>query len=304
MKIETRFISSARALVFGAATLFAAGQAAAQADTPVVAPLVLTAKQPLPKTLDRLVIIDREVGDAAAKPIEPLNAVLVHYTGWLYDPSKPDGKGAEFDSSRGRPTAFGFMVGVGRVIKGWDQGVVGMRVKGKRTLIIPAALAYGDKERPKIPANSNLIFDIEMIDIVGAAPAAAPTALKATDPLPLTIIQIGYIDTVVGTGAEAKAGTTVTVHYTGWLYDASLKEGKGTKFDSSVDAGKPFSFPLGAGRVIQGWDKGVAGMKVGGKRTLIIPAQFGYGARGAGGVIPPNANLIFDVELLEVPGAK
>ena len=97
----------------------------------------------------------------------------------------------------------------------------------------------------------------------------------------------------LGEGAEAKAGATVDVHYTGWLLD-------GTKFDSSVDRGKPFSFHLGAGEVIRGWDEGVAGMKVGGKRKLRIPAELGYGARGAGGVIPGNATLIFDVELLGV----
>ncbi|HPE61222.1 MAG TPA: FKBP-type peptidyl-prolyl cis-trans isomerase [Thiolinea sp.] len=103
-----------------------------------------------------------------------------------------------------------------------------------------------------------------------------------------------------GDGAEAAAGNTVSVHYTGWLYDPDAADQHGTKFDSSRDRGQPFEFPLGAGRVIQGWDKGVAGMKVGGQRTLIIPPEMGYGARGAGGVIPPNATLIFDVELLGV----
>lgn len=106
-----------------------------------------------------------------------------------------------------------------------------------------------------------------------------------------------YEDIKAGSGAEAVAGKTVDVHYTGWL-DEQGKKGK--KFDSSVDRGAPFSFPLGAGRVIKGWDEGVAGMKVGGKRTLMIPAKLGYGARGAGGVIPPNADLIFEVELLAV----
>ncbi len=108
------------------------------------------------------------------------------------------------------------------------------------------------------------------------------------------------IDTVVGTGATAKSGQTVSVHYTGWLYDAAAADKRGSKFDSSVDRGQPFEFPLGAGRVIKGWDQGFAGMQVGGKRTLIIPADMGYGARGAGNSIPPNATLLFDVEMLGV----
>ena len=103
-----------------------------------------------------------------------------------------------------------------------------------------------------------------------------------------------------GTGAEATSGKTVTVHYTGWLYDPKTADHHGKKFDSSKDHGEPFSFKLGAGQVIRGWDQGVAGMKVGGARTLIIPSELGYGARGAGSSIPSNATLLFDVELLDV----
>jgi FKBP-type peptidyl-prolyl cis-trans isomerase len=106
-----------------------------------------------------------------------------------------------------------------------------------------------------------------------------------------------YTDTKTGDGASATSGNKVSVHYTGWLYN---NDAKGAKFDSSVDRGKPFQFTLSAHQVIAGWDEGVAGMKVGGKRTLIIPPELGYGARGAGGVIPPNATLMFDVELLGV----
>ena len=109
--------------------------------------------------------------------------------------------------------------------------------------------------------------------------------------------ELQKIDTVVGEGKEASAGNHVDVHYTGWLYDENAADHKGKKFDSSLDRGQLFSFPLGAGHVIKGWDQGVAGMKIGGKRTLIIPAEMGYGARGAGGVIHPNTTLVFDVEL-------
>ena len=109
-----------------------------------------------------------------------------------------------------------------------------------------------------------------------------------------------YEDTVAGSGAEATAGQRVKVHYTGWLHDPTAPNQRGKKFDSSKDRGDPFAFPLGAGHVIRGWDEGVQGMKVGGTRVLTIPADLGYGARGAGGVIPPNATLVFEVDLLAV----
>ena len=130
--------------------------------------------------------------------------------------------------------------------------------------------------------------------------AAAAPALALEDSKAVTTLSgLKNIDTKVGTGAEPKAGQTVTVHYTGWLYENGAK---GKKFDSSRDRGQPFEFPLGMKRVIAGWDEGVATMKVGGKRTLVIPPELGYGARGVGGVIPPNATLIFEVELLDVKG--
>jgi FKBP-type peptidyl-prolyl cis-trans isomerase FkpA len=114
------------------------------------------------------------------------------------------------------------------------------------------------------------------------------------------INELQKIDTQVGAGREAEIGFNVTVHYTGWLYDPTAEGNKGKKFDSSVDRKEPFNFFLGGQQVIQGWDEGFAGMKIGGKRTLIIPPEMAYGARGAGGVIPPNATLVFDVELLDV----
>ena len=108
------------------------------------------------------------------------------------------------------------------------------------------------------------------------------------------------IDQKIGTGPAAKTGDTVEVNYTGWLYDAKAKDHHGAKFDSSYDHGDTFTFPLGAGQVIKGWDQGVVGMKVGGKRTLLLPSSMGYGSRGAGGAIPPNAALVFDVELVGI----
>jgi FKBP-type peptidyl-prolyl cis-trans isomerase FkpA len=120
-----------------------------------------------------------------------------------------------------------------------------------------------------------------------AMPDSGITALQKTDLSP-------------GTGAEARTGATVRVHYTGWLFDPSAADHRGKRFDSSKDSGTPFDFRLGAGEVIRGWDEGVAGMKVGGKRVLTIPPALGYGAGGASGIIPPNATLVFEVELLDV----
>jgi FKBP-type peptidyl-prolyl cis-trans isomerase FkpA len=136
----------------------------------------------------------------------------------------------------------------------------------------------------------------------GLALAQAPDKVpdSSQSKLDATVTQLQIIDTTVGTGAEAVKGKVVVVHYTGWLYEPGLPDKKGKKFDSSLDRKSPFSFPLGGGRVIRGWDEGVAGMHVGGKRTLIIPPDMAYGSRGAGGVIPPDATLMFDVELLAV----
>ena len=131
-----------------------------------------------------------------------------------------------------------------------------------------------------------------------STPLAVQTALAQTTGKPMTTASgLQIIDSKVGTGASPKTGQTCVMHYTGWLYENGQK---GKKFDSSVDRNEPFEFPIGQRQVIAGWDEGVASMKVGGKRTLIIPPALGYGARGAGGVIPPNATLMFDVELLAV----
>ena len=135
---------------------------------------------------------------------------------------------------------------------------------------------------------SSLVVMLVLTFSLGVGGSMAENNQEVTTPSGLK-----YLDQVVGTGEVAVAGKTVNVHYTGWLEN-------GKKFDSSVDRGQPFSFPLGAGRVIKGWDEGVQGMKVGGKRKLTIPSNLGYGPQGAGGAIPPNATLIFDVELLGV----
>jgi len=133
-----------------------------------------------------------------------------------------------------------------------------------------------------------------------AQPTAQPAGQPGGSKLSAMPSELKKVDVKQGTGTEATSGKPVIVHYTGWIYDESKPDKKGAKFDSSRDRQQPFGFVLGAGKVIRGWDEGVAGMKVGGQRTLIIPATMAYGERGAGGVIPPNATLIFDVELLEV----
>jgi peptidylprolyl isomerase len=151
-------------------------------------------------------------------------------------------------------------------------------------LSAPAALAQ-TKTAPKGPE--------------AAAKAEAPKAgaEKKESKMVKTESGLGYEDVVVGTGPSPETGQTCVMHYTGWLW---VNEAKGTKFDSSLDRGRPFEFPIGRGRVIKGWDEGVAAMKVGGKRTLLIPPTLGYGDRGAGNVIPPGATLLFEVELLGV----
>jgi peptidylprolyl isomerase len=141
-------------------------------------------------------------------------------------------------------------------------------------------------------SRASALLALALVLLVGGAAARVEAAQETT-----TASGLRIIDTKVGDGATPKTGQSCVMHYTGWLYNDGVK---GEKFDSSLDRGQPFAFNIGKGQVIQGWDEGVASMKVGGKRTLIIPPELGYGARGAGGVIPPNATLIFDVELLDV----
>ncbi|MBB3293706.1 peptidylprolyl isomerase [Roseateles chitinivorans] len=215
--------------------------------------------------------------------------VKVHYTGWLF---KDGQKGAKFDSSKDRGEPFEFELDGGMVIKGWDEGVQGMQVGGTRVLVIPPQLGYGARGAGGvIPPNATLMFEVELLGVSGGA---EPITLNQ---LTKTASGLEFEDVTTGEGAVAEAGKRVTVHYTGWLY----KDGqRGRKFDSSKDRRDPFRFHLGAGEVIKGWDEGVQGMKVGGTRFLVIPSELGYGAYGAGGVIPPHATLLFEVELLAV----
>ena len=141
---------------------------------------------------------------------------------------------------------------------------------------------------------------LRVLSFICIASTIAIVAGCAGDDMASGITTLQSRDVTVGSGAEATKGKTVRVHYTGWLYSNSAPDNRGTKFDSSKDRNEPFDFTLGAGEVIQGWDEGVAGMKVGGTRILTIPASMGYGSQGAGGVIPPNATLVFEVELLDV----
>lgn len=145
-----------------------------------------------------------------------------------------------------------------------------------------------------------LFSPLALLLAAGIFTTTAHAEKAATKKEAIDITKLVKTDRKVGTGDKATTGREVAVHYTGWLYDASAKDNKGKKFDSSLDRGKPIEFPLGSGMVIDGWEQGIEGMKVGGQRTLIIPPHLGYGAQGAPGAIPPNATLIFDVELMGV----
>jgi peptidylprolyl isomerase len=205
--------------------------------------------------------------------------VTINYTAWLYDANAADKRGTKFASSSDAGSApLTIIMGTNQVITGLEQGLIGMKVGGKRTLIIPSLFAYGSGGSGPVPGNTAVIFDVELT-------AAAPA--------------VTVIDTVVGTGAVATSTSQVTVHYTGWLYDATKPSFHGLQFDTSIGKPAPFSFKLGTGAVIAGWEQGVVGMKVGGKRTLIIPSALGYGAIGSFN-IPPNTDLVFDIELLSI----
>jgi peptidylprolyl isomerase len=230
--------------------------------------------KPMTRTDSGLQYLDVREGTGAV-PL-PGQRCFVHYTGWLWE---NDTKGKEFDSSRHRGEPFSFRVRRSEVILGWDEGVLSMKVGGKRELLVPAALAFGSRGAGGvIPPNATLLFEVELLGVMEKAASG-----------------LEFHDIRVGTGAAPKGGQTCVVNYTGWLW----RSARAKKFDSSLDRDQPFSFPLGRGKCT-GWDEGIAGMRVGGKRELLIPPGLAYGRDGLPPDIPPNASLFFEIELLDV----
>jgi peptidylprolyl isomerase len=208
--------------------------------------------------------------------------VKVNYSGYLYDSTVSGFKGKLFDSSlTAGHTPLEFKIGSGAVIAGFDQGVTGMKVGGKRTVLIPSNLGYGSTGTTGIPGGSGLVFELELLSV--GITVSSPSALSV-------------VDSVVGTGATVAAGNTVTIQYTGYLYNASVGDFKGNMFDTTIGK-SAFTFKIGAGAVVPGLDQGIAGMKVGGKRTIIIPTALGFGATGSTGV-PAGSGLVYDVQLV------
>jgi peptidylprolyl isomerase len=276
-------------LAFGAE-----GYGVVPANSQVVIELELLSVEPPPtpesvpadqlKTMESGVqYFDLTLGDGAEAVVS--TTVTTDYTLWV--------KGETEDvfiatSEGGQPVTF--VLGRGdTVFTGWEEGVKGMKVGGKRLLIIPPELALGEQSSGEIPANATLIMEIELKNVRELQKA---TVIDEKDYI-TTDSGLKYYDIQVGTGETPITGQTVVVHYTGWLEN-------GKQFDSSYDRGEAFSFQLGAGNVIPGWDEGLATMKVGGIRQLVIPPELAYGDTGAGTVIPAGATLIFEVELLEI----
>ncbi len=234
-------------------------------------------------TASGLQYIEIQAGDGPAP--QAGEVVAVHYTGALTD-------GTVFDSSVERGTPFQFALGRGMVIPGWDEGIALMKVGGKARLVIPPELAYGESGAGGvIPPNATLIFEVELISILPGSPDNFTEVAEAD--YVTTDSGLKYYDLEVGDGPAPQVGQQVLVHYTAWLDD-------GTKIDSSLDQGQAIAFVLGAGQVLPGWDEGVATMQVGGKRQLVVPPALAFGDEGAGGVIPPGATLIFEMELVDV----
>lgn len=237
----------------------------------------------LKKTDSGLQYADLIIGQGA--DVKSNDTIATKYWIWV----KNDSGNQYITSSLGNDP-LSFVEGAGdTVFPGWEEGMLGMKVGGKRLLVIPPELALGETGGGNIPPNATLVMEVEVVDVTELP---TMTIVPEKDYI-MTSSGLKYYDIQVGEGESPTTGQTVIVHYTGWLED-------GTQFDSSVVTGTPFSFKLGTASVIQGWDEGVATMKVGGKRQLKIPADLAYGDTGAGSVIPPGATLIFDVELLDI----
>ncbi len=223
-----------------------------------------------------------KVDDKAPKAVAG-DTVVVHYTGTFTD-------GKKFDSSLDRGEPIKFALGKGMVIKGWEEALLLLRKGEKATLTIPSELAYGAIQRGPIPANSTLLFDVELVDIhPGPKFDFYNVDGKKLETLPSGL---QYVVAEEGAGESPKVGQQVTVHYTGFFMDKQV-------FDSSVPRKQPFTFTLGTGQVIKGWDEGVALMKKGAKYRLVIPYNLAYGENGRPPVIPAKATLLFDVELID-----
>ena len=210
------------------------------------------------------------------------DSVTLHFYGWLEDGTSLGG------TTDGPPASF--QIGGNQVFPGLEEGVSTMSVGGQRQLLIPPELAFGDTGSASVPPNATLIIEVTLLNIV---PLPEPAVFPEVDESEYeeTASGLQYYDIEIGEGASPLPGQQVQVHYTGWLTD-------GTKFDSSIDRGLPFPFPLGVGSVIPGWDEGVSTMQIGGIRLLRIPSELAYGPQGNGD-IPPNATLIFEVRLLD-----
>jgi len=256
---------------------------------PATPPAVLATPVALPDGLQYIII-----APGAGKAVATGDTVTIGYSGWLQD------TGTLFDSSYNNGSFKTFTLGDGTQIKGLDEGIVGMFPGQKRRLIIPPDLAYGGDGNAtlNIPANATLIYDIDLLGVGTPTPTPGPTPPasppEVTGDFTTTPTGLQYLTITPGTGdVTAKVGDEVTVNYTGWLKDT------GALFDSSLKPGRtPFTRVLSEGNLIKGWVEGVAGMKVGETRRLIVPPDLGYGAAGSPPIIPANATLIFDITLL------
>lgn len=233
-------------------------------------------------TEDGLEITDTETGEGEEAKVA--DYLTLHFSGYLEN-------GEEFESSHNHDQPITIQAGMGQLpIPGWDQGLLGMKAGGKRTLVIPPNLAFGDEGvEGLIPGGENIRMEVELISI---SSPPEPWGYNEED-VEVKESGLKYVVQEEGNGSQPEEGDNISVHYAGFLEDGSL-------FDSSYLRSQPFNFQVGMGQVIPGWDEGLLDMSVGEKRTLIIPSNLAYGENGAGGSIPPNATLIFDVELIEV----